>query len=115
MFGSRSLEQVVLGLGWAGAGLDLADLDDGAGAERAAVLTQQLLDEYKKRKGDWGAYERAFLRLMAERGIAEKLSPEDFATRTAMLCSEATAEHCHRRLVAEYLAERWPAVEIIHL
>jgi len=52
---------------------------------------------------------------MAERGIAEKLSPEDFATRTAMLCSEATAEHCHRRLVAEYLAERWPAVEIIHL
>ena len=89
----------------------------GASYEHEPLLapTQQLLDEYKKRQGDWGAYERAFLRLMAERGIAEKLSPEDFATRTAMLCSEATAEHCHRRLVAEYLAERWPAVEIIHL
>jgi uncharacterized protein (DUF488 family) len=89
----------------------------GASYEHEPLLapTQQLLDEYKKRKGDWASYEHAFLALMADRRIAEVLSPADFEARTALLCSEATAEHCHRRLVAEHLAERWPAVEIVHL
>jgi len=32
-----------------------------------------------------------------------------------LLCSEATPEHCHRRLVAEYLQNKWGGVEIIHL
>jgi uncharacterized protein (DUF488 family) len=32
-----------------------------------------------------------------------------------LLCSEETAEHCHRRLVAEYLREKWGEVEIVHL
>jgi len=89
----------------------------GAGYEHEPLLapTQDLLDEYKKRKGDWASYEQAFRSLMSERRIAEALAPADFEVRTALLCSEATAEHCHRRLVAEHLAERWPAVEIIHL
>jgi uncharacterized protein (DUF488 family) len=43
------------------------------------------------------------------------LSPASFEQRTALLCSEATAEHCHRRLVVEFLAARWPGVEIAHL
>jgi uncharacterized protein (DUF488 family) len=77
--------------------------------------TQDLLDEYKKRKGDWASYERAFLALMTERHIADRLTAADFEVRTALLCSEATAERCHRRLVAEHLAEHWPAVEIVHL
>jgi uncharacterized protein (DUF488 family) len=89
----------------------------GARYEHAPLLapTQELLDEYKKRKGDWASYEQAFLALMAERRIADALSPGDFQTRTALLCSEATAEHCHRRLVAEFLAEHWPVVQIVHL
>jgi uncharacterized protein YeaO (DUF488 family) len=77
--------------------------------------TQDILDAYKKRKGDWEAYEREFRALMERRGIHEALSPSTFARRTALLCSEAEAEHCHRRLVAEFLAERWPDVEIAHL
>ena len=32
-----------------------------------------------------------------------------------LLCSEATPEHCHRRLVAEYLREKWGDVDIGHL
>jgi uncharacterized protein (DUF488 family) len=89
----------------------------GAGYEHEPLLapTQDILDAYKKRKGDWGAYEPAFLELMKERTIETVLSPASFEQRTALLCSEATAEHCHRRLVAEYLAERWPAVRIEHL
>jgi len=77
--------------------------------------TQDILDAYKKRKGDWSTYEQAFLALMAGRRIQDVLSPADFERRTALLCSEATADHCHRRLVAEYLAQHWSLVDIVHL
>ena len=89
----------------------------GATYEHEPLLapTQGLLDEYKKRKGDWSAYEAQFLELMASREIESRLSISDFHTPTALLCSEATAEHCHRRLVCEYLAGRWPDVHPVHL
>ncbi len=77
--------------------------------------TQEILDAYKKRKGDWAAYETEFMALMERRRIDEALSPASFEQRTALLCSEATAEHCHRRLVCEYLATRWPDVRAVHL
>jgi uncharacterized protein (DUF488 family) len=77
----------------------------GAGYEHEPLLapTKELLDEYKKRKGDWAAYEAAFLELMVAREVEQKLAIDDFETPTALLCSEATAEHCHRRLVCEHL------------
>ncbi len=89
----------------------------GAAYEHEPLLapTQELLDEYKKRKGDWSVYEQAFLELMAEREIESTLSPTVFEVPTALLCSEATAENCHRRLVCEYLASHWPGVRAIHL
>ncbi|EPE0459056.1 DUF488 family protein [Pseudomonas aeruginosa] len=34
---------------------------------------------------------------------------------SGLLCSEDKPHHCHRRLVAEYLAGKWPNVEIVHL
>jgi uncharacterized protein (DUF488 family) len=89
----------------------------GATYEHEPLLapTQELLDEYKKRKGDWKSYERRFLDLMAERRIERTLSPAEFGLPTALLCSEATAEHCHRRLVCEYLDDRWSDVRPVHL
>ena len=36
-------------------------------------------------------------------------------TPTALLCSEHTAEHCHRRLVLEYLQAKWGDVVAVHL
>jgi uncharacterized protein (DUF488 family) len=89
----------------------------GAGYEHDPELapTQEMLDQYKKRKGDWEAYEREFMDLMAAREIERTHSPAQFEVPTALLCSEATAEHCHRRLVCEYLAERWPDVRAVHL
>jgi uncharacterized protein (DUF488 family) len=77
--------------------------------------TAGMLDNYKKRKGDWSLYERDFMDLMAERGIERLISPTDFDVPTALLCSEATAERCHRRLVCEYLAQCWPSLRPIHL
>lgn len=77
--------------------------------------TQDLLEDYKKRKGDWQTYARGFLGLMAERKIETVLSPVHFERPSALLCSEATAENCHRRLVCEYLASHWSDVQPVHL
>lgn len=89
----------------------------GATYEHQPLLapTKDLLDEYKKRKGDWVAYEHDFIALMEHRRIYEVLNRADFERRTALLCSEATAEQCHRRLVVEFLAERWPDIQGLHL
>ena len=35
--------------------------------------------------------------------------------RAALLCSEAAPSTCHRLVAAEYLAEKWSGVEVIHL
>ena len=77
--------------------------------------TQDMLDAYKKQKGSWSNYEQRFLALMRERKVEERINPKLFALPTVLLCSEATAEHCHRRLVLEYLQEKWGHIEIIHL
>jgi len=77
--------------------------------------TQNLLDDYKKRKGSWSDYERQFLQLMEQRHIENKIDRRLFDVPTALLCSEATAEHCHRRLVLEYLGQKWGGIRIIHL
>jgi uncharacterized protein (DUF488 family) len=76
--------------------------------------TQDILDEYKKLKGDWGAYERRFLALIKERRI-EKTVPKEVIAEGCLLCSEDRPHHCHRRLVAEYLKDHWGDVEIAHL
>jgi uncharacterized protein (DUF488 family) len=76
--------------------------------------TQAMLDAYKKEKGDWAAYEVQFLELMKSRAIEKSLSKEVLSD-AALLCSEEKPEHCHRRLVAEYLREKWGDLQIIHL
>jgi uncharacterized protein (DUF488 family) len=89
----------------------------GAAYEHEPLLTptQEILDAYKKQKGSWELYEREFLTLMRSRKIESRIDKESFARKTVLLCSEPTAEHCHRRLVLEYLVERWEGMEIHHL
>ena len=76
--------------------------------------TKDILDDYKKKRIDWGEYERRFTDLLAERRPEESLSPETL-DGACLLCSEPTPDKCHRRLVAEYLTMRWGNVEIKHL
>ena len=77
--------------------------------------TQEIIDAYKKEKTGWEKFERSFLKLIKTRKIEKTLSPSLFEIPTVLLCSEPTAENCHRRLVAEYLREKWGNIEIIHL
>jgi uncharacterized protein (DUF488 family) len=80
----------------------------------ALAPTQDILDAYKKQKGDWGLYERQFLDLMQSRHIEDSAS-RDMLDGGCLLCSEETPDRCHRRLVAEYLKDHWGDVEIEHL
>lgn len=76
--------------------------------------TKDILDAYKKDGGDWNTYERKFIDLVSSRNIEAKLDRALF-NGACLLCSEATPHHCHRRLVAEYLREKWGSLEIQHL
>jgi len=76
--------------------------------------TQDILTPQKKGKGNWPLYEQQFLDLMRDRQIEQTLRPEDL-DGGCLLCSEDKPHQCHRRLVAEYLAEKWGDVEVVHL
>ncbi len=76
--------------------------------------TRDIMDEYKKHGGDWADYEQRFLELMARRRVEDAL-PRSSLDRGCLLCSEDKPDHCHRRLVAEYLKDRWGGLHIVHL
>jgi len=76
--------------------------------------TEAMLDEYKKKRGEWSAYEAKFLALMAERKVEDSVARE-VIDGGCLLCSEPTPENCHRRLVAEYLQRKWGGMEIEHV
>ncbi len=76
--------------------------------------TQDMLDEFKKKHGDWGTYETRFLALMKQRRVEDTV-PRDVIEDSCLLCSEDKPHHCHRRLVAEYLKQHWGDVDVSHL
>lgn len=76
--------------------------------------TKDILDDFKKKRGDWKAYETKFMDLMRQRRIEERL-PKEVIADGCLLCSEDKPHHCHRRLVAEYLKQHWGEVSVAHL
>jgi len=76
--------------------------------------TSDILDAYKKGGMTWADYERRFNELIKRRSPAKSRSPRQF-DRACLLCSEPEPDHCHRRLVAEYLQRVWKNVEVQHL
>ena len=77
--------------------------------------TADILNAYKRTKdGDWQVYQRQFLELINARHI-EDTTPRDLLDGGCLLCSEEKPDLCHRRLVAEYLKERWGDVDVEHI
>jgi uncharacterized protein (DUF488 family) len=76
--------------------------------------TQEILDAFKKDKKGWPVYERDFRALLSSRKIEAQLTPE-FFHEACLLCSEEKPDQCHRRLVSEYLNEKWGNVKVCHL
>jgi uncharacterized protein (DUF488 family) len=79
------------------------------------ALTKEILDRYKKKKISWEEYEQRFKKLMADRKVEEVIQKDLFDVPAVLLCSEPKPDKCHRRLVAEYLKEKWRDITIIHL
>jgi uncharacterized protein (DUF488 family) len=75
----------------------------------------EMLKSYQGKQVGWDEYAPRYLALIEERGVATALDRAVFEGPTVLLCSEATAEHCHRRLAAEHLARAWGGLEIVHL
>jgi uncharacterized protein (DUF488 family) len=76
--------------------------------------TQPLLDDYKKRRASWAEYEDSFLELMKQRRIEDTV-PRELIYNAVLLCSEDKPHQCHRRLVAEYLAQHWNDITVEHI
>lgn len=76
--------------------------------------TKKILDNYKKNLIDWKEYEEEFNSLLQARRIEKLIGIEDL-NNSCLLCSEPTADKCHRRLVAEYLAKSFSDLQIVHI
>jgi uncharacterized protein (DUF488 family) len=76
--------------------------------------TEKLLSGYKNKEIDWDEYQKLYTSLLSERNIIDKLEISAYEN-ACFLCSEHSAEYCHRRLFLEYLKKYNPAIEIIHL
>lgn len=77
--------------------------------------TKEILDAYKKKTIPWEQYEVRFMAQLAEREVESAVDRRLFDVPCVLLCSEPTAERCHRRLVVEYLSRHWGDVKIVHL
>ncbi len=82
--------------------------------EAMLAPTREILNAYRE-GGGWSGYRKAFLKLMRERRVEEALDRNLFDVPTVLLCSEAGAEHCHRRLILEYLDQEWGDIRAVHL
>ncbi len=80
--------------------------------------TLEMRKKYQNDK-DWAAYQSAFLALMKQRGVPQKVDTTSWPARVALLCTEPGPEKCHRRLVADLLERHWrkngDQVELRHL
>ena len=77
--------------------------------------TKDILDEYKKDGGDWEKYEDKFLTLLDRRAVERDLEIA-VLNDSCLLCSEHEPHFCHRRLVAEYLNQKWDCeIKVKHL
>ncbi|TFH47347.1 MAG: DUF488 domain-containing protein [ANME-2 cluster archaeon] len=76
--------------------------------------TKEIRDQYIKSK-DWDVYAKEYIELLDTRKVLDKLDKSFFKRKTCFLCSEASTDFCHRRLLVEYLNEHWDYVEIVHL
>lgn len=77
--------------------------------------SEELFKAYRSSR-DWNAYKDGYKQLMKERKIPLVLEKASFEEKKCcLLCSEAEASHCHRKLAAEEMQKYWDNLEIIHL
>ena len=78
--------------------------------------TSDILEKYKSKNITWSDYELKYNKLMRERNAA-CMFRDRFVQyeRICLLCSEETPQKCHRRLLAELIADTGKNILIKHL
>ncbi len=76
--------------------------------------SKELLKGYKDNLINWEEYVKIYNQLLVERDVLKNISIKEL-DNIVLLCSEPTAEQCHRRLMAEYLANSFEGIDIKHL
>lgn len=79
--------------------------------------TQELLDNYKTNK-DWDDYDKRYSALIGERGMVGTFLHEAEKRgwkKPCLLCAEDKSDKCHRRLLAEAIADKVAGLEVRHL
>jgi uncharacterized protein (DUF488 family) len=76
--------------------------------------SKELLNGYKDKSISWKEYTKIYNQLLIDRDILKNISIEEL-DNAVLLCSEPTAEQCHRRLLSEYLAKHLDNITIKHL
>lgn len=79
-----------------------------------AAPTKDLLKKWQKSEIEWSFYEKEYLDMLEKRKIIDIIDIDEI-DQGCLLCSEPTVEYCHRRLLAEYLKEKIPELEVRHL
>ena len=77
--------------------------------------TKELLSSYRERELTWDQYEKKYLALLTQRNVARYAAQPVYLNASCFLCSEHEPDHCHRRLLAEYLHQVNTSIEINHL
>jgi uncharacterized protein (DUF488 family) len=79
-----------------------------------AAPEESLLKKWQKGGSSWPEYEVAYKEMLVKRNVIGKIDLK-ILENGCLLCSEPTAEQCHRRLLGEYLRENVSGLEIVHI
>jgi uncharacterized protein (DUF488 family) len=74
------------------------------------------LKAYRNKEISWQEYEDRYLNLISNREVVKLIDFTLWGLKPVLLCSENTAENCHRRLAAEFIKKEIETVtQITHL
>ncbi|HQM17522.1 MAG: hypothetical protein BWX76_00113 [Candidatus Cloacimonetes bacterium ADurb.Bin089] len=82
--------------------------------ENKLFAPTRAIRNYYHQDHNWENYSKAYIKLIRDRKAVESLSVQ-LLDKAVLLCSEPSADFCHRRLAAEQIAEYFSNVQIIHL
>jgi len=89
----------------------------GIGYEHMPLLapTDDIIALARRGRPDWTAFEKQFRTLMAKRKIEREFKPS-MLDGACLLCAEDKPHHCHRRIVCDYLNDKWGGMlSVTHL
>ncbi|TVM03358.1 MAG: hypothetical protein CV087_05690 [Candidatus Brocadia sp. WS118] len=76
--------------------------------------TEDILKGFKNKLMSWEEYSKKYLALLENRKVLNT-SDSKLLEDACFLCSEHLPKHCHRSLLANYLANHLGNINIIHL